>query len=83
LHVAMDVVKITRNVGLELLALPLHMLHVLQPLGVSCFKSFKQKSIKGSLGKVGVYSLRKRHYLKRTSKVVSIPLGFFLSTATP
>jgi hypothetical protein len=38
----MDVVKIARSVGLDLLTLPSHTSHAMQPLDVSCFKPFKQ-----------------------------------------
>jgi hypothetical protein len=41
-HVTMDVVKIARSVGLDLLTLPSHTPHAMQPLDVSCFKPFKQ-----------------------------------------
>lgn len=41
-HVTTDVVKTARSVGLDLLTLPLHTLHALQPLDVSCFRPFKQ-----------------------------------------
>jgi hypothetical protein len=41
-HVTTDVVKTARSVGLDLLTLPSHTLHALQPLDVSCFKPFKQ-----------------------------------------
>jgi hypothetical protein len=41
-HVTMDVVKTARSVGLDLLMLPSHTSHAMQPLDVSCFKPFKQ-----------------------------------------
>jgi hypothetical protein len=41
-HVTVDVVKTTRSVDLDLLTLPSHTSHALQPLDVSCFKPFKQ-----------------------------------------
>jgi hypothetical protein len=41
-HMTMDVVKTDCVVGLDLLTLPLHMLHAMQPLDVLCFKPFKQ-----------------------------------------
>jgi hypothetical protein len=41
-HVTMDVVKTGRAVGLDLLTLPSHTSHAMQPLDVSCFKPFKQ-----------------------------------------
>jgi hypothetical protein len=41
-HVTMDVVKTARSVGLDLLTLPSHTSHAMQPLDVSCFKPFKQ-----------------------------------------
>jgi hypothetical protein len=40
--VTMDVVKTARAVGLDLLTLPSHTSHAMQPLDVSCFKPFKQ-----------------------------------------
>jgi hypothetical protein len=41
-HVTVDVVKTARSVGLDLLTLPYHTSHALQPLDVACFKPFKQ-----------------------------------------
>jgi hypothetical protein len=41
-HLTMDVVKTARAVGLDLLMLPSHTSHAMQPLDVSCFKLFKQ-----------------------------------------
>jgi hypothetical protein len=41
-HVTTGVVKTARSVGLDLLTLPSHTSHILQPLDVSCFKPFKQ-----------------------------------------
>ena len=41
-HVIVDVVKTARSVGLDLLTLPSHTSHVMQPLDVSCLKPFKQ-----------------------------------------
>jgi hypothetical protein len=41
-HVTMDVVKTARSVGLDLLTLPSHTSHAMQPLDVSCFKPLKQ-----------------------------------------
>jgi hypothetical protein len=41
-HVTMDVVKAARSVGLDLLTLPSHTSHAMQPLDESCFKPFKQ-----------------------------------------
>ena len=40
-HVTMDV-KIARSVGLDLLTLPSHTSHAMQPLDISYFKPFKQ-----------------------------------------
>jgi hypothetical protein len=40
-HVTMDVVKTARSVGLDLLILPSHTSHAMQPLDVSCFKPFE------------------------------------------
>jgi hypothetical protein len=41
-HVTVDVVKTARSVGLDLLTLPSHTSHAMQPLDVACFKPFKQ-----------------------------------------
>ena len=41
LHVTMDVVKVARSVELDLLTLPSHTSHAMQPLDVSYFKPFK------------------------------------------
>jgi hypothetical protein len=41
-HVSVEVVQEARRVGLDLLTLPLHTSHALQPLDVSVFKPFKQ-----------------------------------------
>jgi hypothetical protein len=41
-HVTMDVVKTAHAVGLDLLTLPSHTSHAMQPLDVLCFKTFKQ-----------------------------------------
>lgn len=41
-HVTLEVAHVARNVGLDLINLPLHTSHVLQPLNVLMFKSFKQ-----------------------------------------
>ena len=38
----MDVVKTARSIGLDLLTLPSHTSHAMQPLDVLCFKPFKQ-----------------------------------------
>jgi hypothetical protein len=40
-HVTIDVVKIAHNVGLDLLILPSHTSHAMQPLDIACFKPFK------------------------------------------
>jgi hypothetical protein len=40
-HVTLEVVKATKGVGLDLVSLPSHTLHALQPLDVSVFKPFK------------------------------------------
>jgi hypothetical protein len=42
LHVSVEVVQEARAAGLDLLTLPSHTSHVLQPLDVSIFKPFKQ-----------------------------------------
>jgi hypothetical protein len=41
-HVSVEVVQEARRVGLDLLTLPSHTSHALQPLDVSVFKPFKQ-----------------------------------------
>jgi hypothetical protein len=41
-HITMDVVKTACSVGLDLLTLPSHTSHAMQPLDVSWFKPFKQ-----------------------------------------
>jgi hypothetical protein len=41
-HVSVEVVQEARAAGLDLLTLPSHTLHALQPLDVSVFKPFKQ-----------------------------------------
>jgi hypothetical protein len=41
-HVSIEVVQKARSVGLDLLTLPSHTSHALQPLDVSIFKPFKQ-----------------------------------------
>jgi hypothetical protein len=41
-HVTTDVVKTAQGVGLDMLILPSHTSHTIQPLDVSCFTPFKQ-----------------------------------------
>jgi hypothetical protein len=41
-NVTVDVVKTVRSVGLDLLMLPFHTSHAMQPLDVAYFKPFKQ-----------------------------------------
>jgi len=41
LHMIIDDVHNTRKVGLDLIILPSHTSHVLQPFDVACFKPFK------------------------------------------
>jgi hypothetical protein len=41
-HVSVEVVQDAKRTGLDLLTLPSHTLHALQPLDVSVFKPFKQ-----------------------------------------
>jgi hypothetical protein len=41
-HVTLEVVMEAKRVGLDLLTLPSHTSHALQPLDVSVFKPFKQ-----------------------------------------
>jgi hypothetical protein len=40
-HVTLEVLHKARNVVLDLITLPSHMSHVLQPFDVVCFKPFK------------------------------------------
>ena len=40
-HVTLEVVTVTMNSGLDIISLPSHTSHALQPLDVSCFKPFK------------------------------------------
>ena len=40
-HVTLDVVKISMNSSLDIVSLPSHTNHALQPLDVACFKPFK------------------------------------------
>jgi hypothetical protein len=40
-HVTFEVVKLTVNFGLDIISLPSHISHALQPLDVSYFKPFK------------------------------------------
>ena len=41
-HVTVDVIKTAKSIGLDLLTLPSHTSHAMEPLDVSCFKPFKQ-----------------------------------------
>ena len=41
-HVTLEVARLAKNVGLDLITLPSHTSHALQPLDVSVFKPFKQ-----------------------------------------
>ena len=40
-HVTLEVVKISMESGLDIVSLPSHISHALQPLDISCFKPFK------------------------------------------
>ena len=40
-HITIDVIEYARSNGLHLLCLPSHTSHILQPLDVGVFKSFK------------------------------------------
>ena len=40
-HVTLELVTLAMNSGLDIISLPSHTSHALQPLGVSCFKPFK------------------------------------------
>ena len=40
-HVTLEVVTVAMNSGLDIIFLPSHISHALQPLVVSCFKPFK------------------------------------------
>ena len=41
-HVTLEVARLAKNVGLDLISLPSHTSHALQPLDVAVFKPFKQ-----------------------------------------
>jgi hypothetical protein len=41
-HITLEVARAAKNVGLDLISLPSHTSHALQPLDVSIFKPFKQ-----------------------------------------
>jgi hypothetical protein len=41
-HITLEVARAAKSVGLDLISLPLHTSHALQPLDVSIFKPFKQ-----------------------------------------
>lgn len=41
-HVSLDVIRIAKAKGLDLLTFPSHTSHAMQPLDVTCFKPFKQ-----------------------------------------
>jgi hypothetical protein len=40
-HVSLEVIKQAQQFGLDMITLPSHTSHVLQPLDVNCFKPFK------------------------------------------
>jgi hypothetical protein len=40
-HVTLKVIKQAKNIGLDMITLPFHTSHALQPLDVSCFEPFK------------------------------------------
>lgn len=40
-HITLEVVEETKNVGLDLLTLPIHIFHEFHPLDVNVFKPFK------------------------------------------
>ena len=40
-HVSIDLIELARSNGVDLLCLPSHTTHILQPLDVGVFKSFK------------------------------------------
>ncbi len=41
MHVTLKVIKSAKKLGLNMITLPLHTSHALQPLDVFCFKPFK------------------------------------------
>jgi len=40
-HVTLEVIKLAMSKGLDMLTFPSHISHALQPLDISCFRSFK------------------------------------------
>jgi hypothetical protein len=40
-HVTLEAIEHAKNIGLDMITLPFHTSHALQPLNVSCFKPFK------------------------------------------
>ncbi len=41
MHVTLKAIKLAKELGLDMITLPLHTSHALQPLNVFCFKHFK------------------------------------------
>jgi hypothetical protein len=40
-HVTLEAIEHAKDIGLDMITLPFHTSHALQPLDVSCFKPFK------------------------------------------
>jgi hypothetical protein len=40
-HVPLEAIEQAKELGLDMITLPLHTSHIVQPLDASCFKSFK------------------------------------------
>ncbi len=40
-HVTLEAIEHVKNIGLDMITLPSHTSHALQPIDVSCFKPFK------------------------------------------
>ena len=45
-HVSIDVIQLARDTGIHLLCVPTHTTHILQPLDIGVFKSFKSNFTK-------------------------------------
>jgi hypothetical protein len=40
-HVTLETIEHAKDIGLDMITLPFHTSHALQPLDISCFKPFK------------------------------------------
>ena len=45
-HVSIDVIQLAQDTGIHLLCVPAHTTHILQPLDIGVFKSFKSNFTK-------------------------------------